>query len=644
MSQSTRPTRRTHRKRQSLVRLSSDTTATLPVYSNPFWQQPQTSEVDSDKPPDYSESADEADEDSDTDLWVRPLSPPQASPRRTRRYLGVPSRRRQTGSTSDLDALLQRSVHALEMSNALMQSSMSTQSSLSALLAADNVIDLSLERSALRITSRLERGGNRHENWMDHLDEITRGVNGLFGEDATVSARLSVSSAESLVSCSLPTSSMAHRRRLSLNPRSKAATTDSAPHLHLSSQLDREGLISPAPRAMTLHVVSTDDPQAIHLPSTLGLRSSASAHNSDWRPAEPRHPNMPYSGFHTSASASLPVLTDRPMEPSTPAYNLLSSFVTQQPTCAPLNTPPKPSGFSFRRRRGSSSPASTSTERGLSRRGSGSRSQSITPTAQSPPPAPAIRPMTPPIEELSASSSSSNSSDHPHAYRTVQSLRKILDEQPAPVVEDKKSSIVPAQIKHPVFLPRSPMPVASSGTSTATASISRLLTKSHHHSSTRAADAPTHSSLKRHSAPSTPSTPLIKPSSSASSFPEFLEAGVARIMGSTPSSGRSTPKRISFATLPESYASTRPKGSSRFRDPRERSRKGKGKAKSQVDQVREREENVLGGWWAGWLFAAGAAETGYSSGAQRHEERVEDRVARSWGGRSGFGGIDDWAV
>lgn len=659
MNSNTYTPRRSHRKRHSALRLSSDTTATLPEYTSPIWQRPQGL-PDSDKPPDYPESADEADEDTDTDevqtVYVPVSSPsPFASPRRARRYPGT-AKRRQTGSISDLDTLLQRSVHALEMSNALLQSSMSTQSSLSALLASDNVTDLSLDRSTQTISTRMRGNGDAHEHWMDDLEEITKGVNGLFGEGPVSAA---ANSAESSVSRSLPTSSMPrmahHRRRSSVNFR-KAATTETGPHLHLSSEVDRTELIASAPRALTLYVASTDDPDSILLPSTLGLRTSTSAHNSSWQSPEPPPPllsTMPYSGLH--ATASSPVLTDRSLDASTPAYNLLSSFVTHQAPCTPPSK--TPSTFLFRRRSSSSSTnTSTHTERGISiadsqtkrapqslsdlhrvnRRGSGSRSRSLTPQRlQSSAVAP--RPMTPPIEELSTASSSSASSDHPRTYRSVQCLRKILDEQPPNV--DAKLPVTPERLKPPAFLPRSPPPAASSGTSTATASISRLLTKPTHHSSTRAPSPPRHSSLKRSSAPATPTlTPSPCPSPCV---PEFFGAGVARVVGSNPSSGISTPKRISFAELPESYASSRPEGSSRFKEKKSRSRnkcKSKTKPKSQVDKARE--DN--GGWWTGWLLSAGAGSE-LSLSAQRYEERMEDRATRSWG-RPGYGGMDDWAV
>jgi hypothetical protein len=669
MNQPLSAVRRTHRKRQSALRLSSDTTATLPEYTSPIWQRPKEL-LPEDSPPDYPESAEEADADEDTDsddnivVYVPPLSPlPLTSPRRTRRYHhpGGATRRRLTGSTSDLDSLLQRSVHALEMSNALLQSSMSTQSSLSALLASDTVADRSLDRSTRSISTRIRGNGDLHENWMDDLDAITKGVNGLFGEDAAEAEPASQNSADSLVSRSLPISSMPsmshqqHRRRTSLNLR-HAASSDAGPHLHLSTEVDRTELIAPAPRALTMYVDSTDDPDSIVLPSTLGLRTSSSTHHSEWgAQQQPRPPStMPHS-----VSASLPVLIDKPSDPSTPAYNLLSSFVTQQqqvscpgPSNSPLQSN-KQLGFTFRKRRGSGSTTSTSTERGASvsgspskkrpthafpdhigirRRGSGSRSRSLTPKRlASPPP----RPMTPPIEELSGSSPSSASSDHPPAYRTMECLRKILDDQPSTCTV----TAVPPRLKAPAFFPRTPMPVPSFGTSTATASVSRLLTKSIHHSSTRAPSPPKHSSLKRSSAPGTPTDTVSSPTT-----PTFFgAAGVARMTGSTSSSGRSTPKRISFAELPESYASSRPAGTSRFQEKKNRARnKGKAKAKSQADKARE--EN--GSWWTGWLL--GTSGMGNGAGlnftAQRQEERLEDRAARSWGGRSGFGAMDDWAM
>lgn len=101
---------------------------------------------------------------------------------------------------------------------------------------------------------------------------------------------------------------------------------------------------------------------------------------------------------------------------------------------------------------------------------------------------------------------------------------------------------------------------------------------------------------------------------------------------SSSSSGYSTPnKRISFAELPESYASTRP-GSSRFKEKHNRKkRKGSG-------------DDGLGFMSARWWLGGGGGEVGEN--ATRYEERVEDRITRNWGARVGLfaSGLDDWAA
>jgi hypothetical protein len=129
------PRLRGHRKR--LSRLSSDTTnttPTLPEYSA-GWKRAEDPlhDQDFDKPPDYPDSAEEADADTDSfdsehDVYVQPLQTSlPTSPRRSSRFQS--HRRRKANPTNDavLDSLLERSVHALEMSNVLLQSTMSTQ-------------------------------------------------------------------------------------------------------------------------------------------------------------------------------------------------------------------------------------------------------------------------------------------------------------------------------------------------------------------------------------------------------------------------------------------------------------------------------------------------------------------------------------
>ena len=665
----TTSSRRSHRKRISL-RLSTDTTSTLPEYISAGWQRSED-DPPSDRPPDYPDSAEEADEDTDSEgnsaaVYVPPLSPRPTSPRRVRRF--PTHRRRQSGSTSTptdqyLDSLLERSVHALEMSNTLLQSSISTQTSLSAVLGSDSPADNTLEARARGLSSRIRENRGMHENWADDLIEISEGVEGLFGDEGRRrSSSYPAHSAESSLSSSLPNSSSPsrhrqHRRRPSLDLRH--TPNSDMPQLHLSPQ-DRSHLVAPPPRALTQYIASTSDPNSITLPSTLGLRSPSSSHiSSDWRPLTEA---VSSSNYH--ASVSLPIVTDRPLEPSTPAYNMLSSFVHRSPSSG-SSTPATLTSL-ISRRRGSSngspnieraslhspSPSSHIAHKSPDRTrtaGSGAlSSRSQTPIRSTSPHSVPHRCMTPPIEE-----SSSSSSDGCPAKLTVVSLRKILDDQPIMVNGDSQtpgsslsSTALPERHRPPAFLPRSPAPVAEASTSTATASISRLFTKATHSSSTRPPSPPRHSSMKQLSS-SNSSTPRRSPSPTALSIPDIFGVGVAMSLGSGQSSGRSTPKRISFAKLPESYASSRPQGSSsKFKDKQNR-RRGKHRKSGSADEMDvdgKRTTNEGGRWWNRWLLGASEPLGVYGVGI-RHEERMEDRMSRSWGGRMSPGfGVDGWAV
>jgi hypothetical protein len=225
--------------------------------------------------------------------------------------------------------------------------------------------------------------------------------------------------------------------------------------------------------------------------------------------------------------------------------------------------------------------------------------------------------LTPPTEE-------SSSSESGPAKLTIQSLRKILDEQPQPPE--------PPRLRPPAFLPRTPAPVAQAGTSTATASVSRLFTKAKHSSSTRPPSPPPHSAMKQST-----------PNSNGARTPSSLSVTTSIRSTSAPSSGWSTPKRISFAKLPESYAESRPEGSSsKFRD---RDKKGRRAGRSGEDK-KGKDRAGESGWWSAWLLgAAGPHAQGVNT--LRNEERMEDRLSRSWSGRMGPGfgpTLDDWAI
>ncbi|KAI0774561.1 hypothetical protein C8Q74DRAFT_844861 [Fomes fomentarius] len=670
-----------HRKRLSALRLSSDSTVTtLPLYTSPPRQRlSELPDIPVEQPPAYSDSAEEADEDtdaSDSDSAVAyfPSPPPSlpVSPRRARRSQASSRsfhRRQQSiASASDpyLDSLLERSVHALEMSNALLQSSISTQTSLSAVLADDAVADRHLEQRAQRLTTRIRRNRDTHEAWMDDLEEISRGVEGLVrgGVSSDDEAQRADAGASAPISQSLPTSGLAEhiqaqprlRRRASQAYQQHQASRSTS-NLQLSVH-DRSHFIAPAPRAITMYIDSSEAADLITLPATLGVRPDA----------RPPPTPLPNQIVHTPGASELePMLASAPVEQhGKRASEMLASYVMPHSSSSPSS--------SSLRRRSSSSSATTVKRPRISRSPpppiridasassspSTLRSRSATPCRGSPAPRQA-RPLTPPIEELSADSTSSESATL-HVDRTVESLRLILEKQRSASQASGKprssSNCSAPPVSRPSLL--SPPTVApTSGTSNATASVSRLFTKPRHTTSTRAPSPPRQSSMKNRSQPSTPVTAIMpSPSPSLLSVPDFFGR-------SRSSSGTSTPKRISFAEPAESYSSSKPEGSSsRFRaatktrskskygsQGRGRNASGKGKGRAKDDDS----DGEKVGWWTTWLLGAAGTESGsgLSLGADRarSEERYAYASTRSaassstWAMRPGFGNsLEEWGA
>jgi hypothetical protein len=646
---------RSRRNRFSVSRLSTDSTATLPAYPRPEISP-------DDRPPDYPESADEADADtshSTSDDTLLPLSSPR--PRRLhahrRRRTVSPIVSSHTEPDPYLDSLLARSVHALEMSNALLQSSISTHSSLSAVLAADSpVVESSLEARARNLSSRIGTNSSVQADWLDDLAVISEH----FATDARPDA-LGLSLAhDDPVSRSLPvgpsplqlrSSSRHHRNRSSsdLHHISAESTEPDEPHLRLSNW-PRSRLISPAPRAITQYVEANADPDTILLPSTLGLRSTPSAHLPPRSPSPPPPP---------SPGPSSPLSCPTPPEPSSTVYTLLSSFLKRRPSTSSISRPP--TSFRFGHRPRASTDTTTSSSHAPSTAPSLTRSPYSSPARSraskrpmTPPLIPpslvlTTRPLTPPTENpslSSLSSSSSNPSSDPHInpVLSLQALRKILDDQPNASPMSRAQSDGHAT-RRPTFLPRTPLPAPTLGTSTATASVSRLFTKPvHMHSG----------SSSRETRPSALKGGLRTPQSPASSD-GFLAPSSTGPGGSSGSSARSTPKRISFADLPEPYGSERGGGgsgrgfekrSARRGKKRSGKGKGKGKGKSRVDVEDDSDESddddFEKGWWARLLLGSGQVR-GLSLG--RPEDRIEARIARGLGSRGGFGGgMEDWAI
>lgn len=216
-----RPHRPTHRRRFSPLSLSSDTTATLPEYTAPRPLSARFPLPDpQEKPPEYPDSAEEADEETDDSVSL--------SPRRPRRYQShsrFASKKspyaNHSSSISDtyLDSLLERSVNALELSNTLLRSSMSTQSSLSTVLSPDHRAEQVLESRARLLNNRIRNNDQYHRSWMDDLDEVAEGVEDLFqGDDDAISASDNLSVSRSLPGARAPIHRHS-RRRPSLEPR-----------------------------------------------------------------------------------------------------------------------------------------------------------------------------------------------------------------------------------------------------------------------------------------------------------------------------------------------------------------------------------------------------------------------------------------
>lgn len=667
------PYRRTHRKRISALRLSSDSTVpTLPAYTSPPWQKPvglPAEEDHSDKPPEYSDSAEEGDADTEseqdfvtqrriyspsTSSYVPPtppltFSPVRRSSRRSQSSVGSRGsshRRLQSSSSNDpyLDSLLARSVHALEMSNTLLQSSMSTQTSLSTVLASDSMADITLEAQARNLSSRINVNDHLQDSWLENLDQISKGVEGLFsptdGPDA---------SSSSPISQSLPTSSSihSHLRRPSMDFRRGRGSdaSQSSSSLHYTIR-DRNDLIAPPPRALTMYIDSTEDPAAITLPSTLGMRSSThlppTPIPSDLTFSPPSEPPPPLT---SRATDLLITLTKPPAKPKTRRSSTSSVTTTSTLTPGKKSKSPPPPIITRRSSSKGSSPQTRS--RSISRGGSPVRYKQSTTSL-----------ITQPIEELSASSGESSDSNTLHVDKTLESLRNILDK--APASRASSSSRKPPMPRPSLLTPPTVEPVAS--TSTATASISRLLTKGRH--SIRPPSPPRHSSLKVRSTPATPTTHT--PSGSMLNVPDAVIGANGAIgfgLGfSRPSSGHSTPKRISFAELPESTS-----GASTSR--RSRSIKSSRKSRSRStprrdgggdgDRGDDGEDPGGRGWFGSWLLGAASSKggTGLSGGGFGygglggpsmgvHAEERYGKPGVGWGARPGFGGgaMEDWAV
>lgn len=236
-----------------------------------------------DPPPNYDDAAEESDGTLDnvtTSVITTTTTTTRVQRARSARPSAASASRRPTRSksiesfqsnrTSDpyLDSLLARSVAALELSNALLQSTMATKSTLSSVLASEE----ELERQERAFEQRLlESNGiglaeERKMAWMKEMENIVRDVESLFDIPNSTS--------------NTPASTLGRRTGID-------AASASAPRLVLGDAATH--IRSPPPRALTQYVSisgagarapgfaaeSTADKNSIFLPSTTGMRSSA---------------------------------------------------------------------------------------------------------------------------------------------------------------------------------------------------------------------------------------------------------------------------------------------------------------------------------------------------------------------------------
>ncbi|KDQ08239.1 hypothetical protein BOTBODRAFT_38070 [Botryobasidium botryosum FD-172 SS1] len=308
-------------KRASFSRLSTETVGTLPEYSSPPqrlptkfamnpWNEEQaeppvyTAPAAMHTPPREDTRMPDTAEDADEELEeVR-------APRRRR----VRHRRSFSQSDSYLDTLLERSVKALEISNNLLQSSIATKSSISALLVEDSEVDRSLDERAKFLSHRIETSDAQEV----HIKEV---VEDFLEEDR--------------ISRSLP---LDHGGLMASNY-----------HAQSSSQAE---LSRHRPTESYQRFTSYRFPRG-HMPSDTAQGYASDVSNARPPASRDRRKSPPRSRLFVPAS---PILTNSMFQPSTPAYNLLSNIASREATSRPISpaistaTTPQTSHFLYQSR------------------------------------------------------------------------------------------------------------------------------------------------------------------------------------------------------------------------------------------------------------------------------------------------------
>ena len=295
--------------------VASPTTTSASFTALPEYSPKLTSPSSSDAPPTYTDvdAEDEGEDEGDDKAFPLPTTSPRSQRRsltttRTngatdsrRRASSLQGKRRSSASRSlnnesnddlYLDGLLARSVHALELSNALLQSTMSTKTSLASVLHSEDVLDRSLARQQRNISATLCEGQQMQAAWMGEMRDVVEDVEDLFDDGEHPHSmrdeyeywpRAAVTTGSLPSTSSSPLSSLSPRRpstRALLPEHSRTTSTSSGGGLRRG-----ERPRSPPPRALTQYVSvahskgttteTTAAGDSIYLPSTTGLRAAA---------------------------------------------------------------------------------------------------------------------------------------------------------------------------------------------------------------------------------------------------------------------------------------------------------------------------------------------------------------------------------
>jgi len=303
------------RKRYSSNNPTSPTTTSTtstPCAVLPEYTPEVTSPSASDAPPTYTDvdAEDEGDEEGDDKALPLPMTSSLSRRRSltttrtstsgpTRRSSSLQGKRRSSASKPSrnesnddlyLDSLLARSVHALELSNALLQSTISTNTSLTSVLHSEDVLDRSLARQQRNISATLREGQQLQAAWMGEMREVVEDVEDLF-DDGQHSYNMrdvywphAATTTGSLPSTSSsPISSLSSRHPSTRAPLPEHSRTTSSSSGGALRRGERPR--SPPPRALTQYVSvahskgttteTTASVDSIFLPSTTGLRAAA---------------------------------------------------------------------------------------------------------------------------------------------------------------------------------------------------------------------------------------------------------------------------------------------------------------------------------------------------------------------------------